>query len=61
MVALGNTHLDYDSLVRAYLKNGNNPLTNAPMDWSGVVQMIEKAPLQKTICDHVMICSSSPG
>ena len=41
MVELGNTHLDYDSLVKAYLENGNNPLTNAPMDWSGVVRLIE--------------------
>ena len=47
MVELGNTHLDYDSLVRAYLENGNNPLTNAPMDWSGVVRLIEKGPPRK--------------
>ena len=50
MVELGNTHLDYDSLVKAYLENGNNPLTNSPMDWSGVVRIIEKAPLQKNRC-----------
>ena len=55
MVELGNTHLDYDSLVRAYLENGNNPLTNAPMDWASVVRIIEKAPLsKKTMRDHVM-------
>ena len=47
MVDLGNTHLDYDSLVRACLENGNNPLTNSPMDWSGVVRLIEKAPFEK--------------
>ena len=50
MVELGNTHLDYDSLVRAYLENGNNPLTNSPMDWSGVARLIEKAPLRKKRC-----------
>ena len=50
MDELGNTHLDYDSLVRAYLENGNNPLTNSPMDWSGVVRLIEKAPLRKKRC-----------
>ena len=47
MVELGNTHLDYDSLVRAYLENGNNPLTNSPLDWSGVVRLIEEGPLRK--------------
>ena len=47
MVALGNTHLDYDSLVRAYLENGNNPLTNSPMDWSGVVRLSESPPSKK--------------
>ena len=47
MVELGNTHLDYDSLVRAYLENGNNPLTNSPMDWSGVVRLLEEGPLRK--------------
>ena len=47
MVELGNTHLDYDSLVKAYLENGNNPLTNAPMDWSGVVRLIEEGPPSK--------------
>ena len=47
MVELGNTHLDYDSLVKAYLENGNNPLTNSPMDWSGVVRLIEEGPPSK--------------
>ena len=47
MVELGNTHLDYDALVRAYLEKGKNPLTNSPMDWSGVVRLIEETSLRK--------------
>ena len=61
MVELGNTHLDYNSLVRAYLENGNNPLTNAPMDWSGAVRLIEEGPFRKKTRDHAMTCSNSPG
>ena len=41
MVALGDCHLDYDALRKAYLENGKNPLTNTPMDWSTVVRLIE--------------------
>ena len=41
MVALGNCHLDYDALRKAYLENGKNPLTNTPMDWSTVVRLRE--------------------
>ena len=39
MVALGDCHLDYDALRKAYLENGKNPLTNTPMDWSTVVRL----------------------
>ena len=41
MVALGDYHLDYDALRKAYLENGKNPLTNTPMDWSTVVRLRE--------------------
>ena len=41
MVALGDCHLDYDALRKAYLENGKNPLTNTPMDWSTVVRLRE--------------------
>ena len=41
MVALGDYHLDYDALRKAYLENGRNPLTNTPMDWSTVVRLSE--------------------
>ena len=41
MVALGDYHLDYDALRKAYLENGKNPLTNTPMDWLTVVRLIE--------------------
>ena len=41
MVALGDCHLDYDALCKAYLENGKNPLTNTPMDWSTVVRLRE--------------------
>ena len=44
MVMLNDIHLDYDALVKAYLENGKNPFTNAPMDWSSVVRLIEEAP-----------------
>ena len=41
MVALGDCHLDYDALCKAYLENGKNPLTNTSMDWSTVVRLRE--------------------
>ena len=41
MVELGDCHLDYDALRKAYLEKGKNPLTNTPMDWSIVVRLIE--------------------
>ena len=41
MVALGDDHLAYDALCKAYLENGKNPLTNTPMDWSTVVRLKE--------------------
>ncbi|USE37109.1 NEL-type E3 ubiquitin ligase domain-containing protein [Endozoicomonas sp. SCSIO W0465] len=42
MVALGDTHLDYNTLVKAYMKNGKNPLTNTPLDWSSVVRLLKE-------------------
>ena len=42
MVALGDHHLDYDSLVKAVVEKGKNPLTNSPMDWSSVVRLTEE-------------------
>ena len=42
MVALGDCHLDYDALRKAYLENGKNPLTNMPMDWSSVARLKEQ-------------------
>ena len=44
MVMLSDIHLDYDTLVKAYLKNGKNPFTNTPMNWSSVARLIEEAP-----------------
>ena len=44
MVKLGDTHLDYDALVKAYVNNGQNPFTRQPLDWSGVVRLTEKKP-----------------
>ena len=41
MVALGDCHFDYEALRKAYLENGNNPLTNTPLDWSTVVSLKE--------------------
>ena len=42
MVVLDNVHFDYDALVRAYLENGKNPLTNDSLDWSTVFRLNEK-------------------
>ncbi|USE37108.1 NEL-type E3 ubiquitin ligase domain-containing protein [Endozoicomonas sp. SCSIO W0465] len=42
MVALGDTHLDYNTLVKAYMENGKNPLTNTPLDWSSVVRLLKE-------------------
>ncbi|USE37116.1 NEL-type E3 ubiquitin ligase domain-containing protein [Endozoicomonas sp. SCSIO W0465] len=42
MVALGDTHLDYNTLVKAYVENGKNPLTNTPLDWSSVVRLLKE-------------------
>ncbi|WP_066016696.1 NEL-type E3 ubiquitin ligase domain-containing protein [Endozoicomonas atrinae] len=42
MVALGDNHLDYDALVKAVVKNGKNPLTNSPMDWSNVFRLTKE-------------------
>ncbi|USE37114.1 NEL-type E3 ubiquitin ligase domain-containing protein [Endozoicomonas sp. SCSIO W0465] len=42
MVALGDTHLDYNTLVKAYMENGKNPLTNTPLDWSRVARLLEE-------------------
>ena len=39
MVMLNNTHMTYQALCRAYRSNGNNPLTNSPLDWSAVVRL----------------------
>ncbi|USE37115.1 NEL domain-containing protein [Endozoicomonas sp. SCSIO W0465] len=42
MVALADTHLDYNTLVKAYMENGKNPLTNTPLDWSSVFRLLEE-------------------
>ena len=42
MVALGAVHLDYDSLVKAYVETGKNPCTNSLMSWSDVMRLIEE-------------------
>ena len=39
MVMLNNTHMTYQALCSAYRLNGNNPLTNSPLDWSAVVRL----------------------
>ena len=41
MVMLNNTHMSYQALCRAFELNGNNPLTNTPLDWSVVVRLTE--------------------
>ena len=41
MVMLNNTHMTYQALCRSYRSNGNNPLTNSPLDWSAVVRLAE--------------------
>ena len=43
MVMLNNTHMSYQALCKAYELTGNNPLTNAPLDWSEVVRLTEVA------------------
>ena len=49
MVMLNNTHLTYQALCRAYRSNGNNPLTNSPLDWSLVVRLTEADCRQRSI------------
>ena len=41
MVMLNNTHMSYQALCRAFELNGNNPLTNTPLDWSVVLRLTE--------------------
>ena len=41
MVMLNNTHMSYQALCRAFELNGNNPLTNTPLDWTVVVRLTE--------------------
>ncbi|WP_422460981.1 MULTISPECIES: NEL-type E3 ubiquitin ligase domain-containing protein [unclassified Endozoicomonas] len=41
MVGLGNAHVDYDSLVRSYLINGENPFNRTPLDWSEIERLEE--------------------
>ena len=43
MVMLNSTHMSYRALCKAYELTGNNPLTNAPLDWSEVVRLTEVA------------------
>lgn len=43
MVAVGNDHVDYVALRKAYLENAKNPLTNIPLNWSAVHRLIEKS------------------